>query len=193
MVHRLIVLEGIDGVGKSTLVDALVKRMNKEGAAARSFSSLGVTSLLTPEQKKWAREEAPIEGSLALYGASLLHKSAHVRTALKESSVVMDRYVHSLLADHLARGLPERYARQVLGLPYEEPTRVVHVRADEPIRLARAREREGATADDLESTADTRTRLGRMLQYFNEHLAIELWTHCTVEENVDWLWNYVSS
>lgn len=192
MAFRLIVFEGIDGVGKSTLTDALVKRMNKEGEPACSFSALGVSSLLTSAQKRWAREEAPIEGSLALYCASLIHKSEYIRAALAGRSIVMDRYVHSVLADHLARGLPESYAKHVLALPFEQPEHVIHVRAQERIRLTRAHERGGATADDLQSAGNMETRLGRMLHYFSKYLPTELWTDVSIEENVDWLWRHIA-
>jgi thymidylate kinase len=139
---RLIVFEGLDGVGKSTV-------------ARRVAESLGATLLATP-----ARELAPLralvdehvghspEARQLFYAATVLSLSDFVRPLLAAGTdVVVDRYWFSTLAYgeavrcvHLELGGIER--RLV------RPHATVWLEADRTVREARQRARGRNTADD---------------------------------------------
>jgi thymidylate kinase len=139
---RLIVFEGLDGVGKSTV-------------AARVAGALGATFLATP-----ARELAPLralvdehvghspEARQLFYAASVLSLSDFVRPLLASGAdVVVDRYWFSTLAYgeavrrvHLDLGGVERRLAR--------PRFTVWLEADRSVREARQRARGRNTADD---------------------------------------------
>ncbi|WP_234354942.1 dTMP kinase [Streptomyces sp. NRRL WC-3618] len=89
-----VVLEGVSGVGKSTLAQRLAKRL---GAAT--------IHTLTDPHTSWSdsvnRELRPLP-QFAFYLSGLLHVSDVVRQALSVGPVVADRYVVSVLACHAA-------------------------------------------------------------------------------------------
>ncbi|RDG36061.1 thymidylate kinase [Streptomyces corynorhini] len=88
------VLEGVSGVGKSTLSSLLAKR-------------LGATEIhtLTDPHTGWSgavnRETRPLP-QFAFYLSGLLHASDTVRQALTVGPVVADRYASSVTACHAA-------------------------------------------------------------------------------------------
>lgn len=169
--HKFLVLEGIDGVGKSELVKATVAMLVARGEPALPCSAVIGESLLLPAQKQHIRSHASLEESFLLYLASALHKAALVRKALTHHTVVMDRYIDSVRAHHVVRGLPEHCAaRMVSSVDLLIPDYTFHIRVPEDERLRRVRARARSCADDFESAATSATFLGKKRLWFEEHV-----------------------
>lgn len=104
-----IVLEGIDGSGKSTQVELLARRLRRRG--------LEVVTLREPTNGKWGqkiRELSRTSGSVTPEEELELfirdrkeNVIRNIRPALKAGkTVILDRYYYSTLAYQGARGLP---------------------------------------------------------------------------------------
>lgn len=99
--HKFIVIEGIDGVGKSTVCRILQSLILKQG---------GLCELLygVPEPYIEIAMKIPqvknIYSRYHFYHASNLATSDKVREVLHYSNVVLDRYCYSTFAYHRARG-----------------------------------------------------------------------------------------
>ncbi|MFE5915566.1 dTMP kinase [Streptomyces sp. NPDC002285] len=88
------VLEGVSGVGKSTLARRLAKRLDAT-----------VLHTLTDPHTGWsdaANDELRPLPQFAFYLSGLLHTSDVVRQALSRGPVVADRYASSVIACHAA-------------------------------------------------------------------------------------------
>jgi len=104
----LIVLEGIDGAGKTTQVRLLLERLRREGIEAVSYRE--------PSHSRWGREikrKAARPGSLSPKEELELflkdrkeNVTRNLKPALKEGKVVvLDRYYFSTMAYQGARGI----------------------------------------------------------------------------------------
>lgn len=104
-----LVIEGIDGSGKSTQVELLARRLCRLG--------LQVVTLREPTQGKWGRKIRELsktsgslrpEDELELFIRDRRENVArNIKPALKAGrTVVLDRYYYSTLAYQGARGLP---------------------------------------------------------------------------------------
>ncbi len=105
MQNKLIVFEGIDGVGKTSLSKGLVDKLRTAGMPALRFEDiedkLGGFNLLKP----FIKENVPIESSFLFYLASAIYKSSILKNTLKETSIICDRYVFSTIAHHKQKGV----------------------------------------------------------------------------------------
>ncbi|MFJ7271084.1 dTMP kinase [Streptomyces sp. NPDC099050] len=87
--HPFLVLEGVSGIGKSSLAALLAHRIN--GTSLHT---------LAPPHSGWSDEAhrmSPLP-NLAFYLSGLLHVSDHVRRALALGPVIADRYAPSVTA-----------------------------------------------------------------------------------------------
>ncbi|MET7621589.1 thymidylate kinase [Streptomyces sp. NPDC005408] len=143
---RLYVLEGVSGIGKSTLTALLAKRLD-------------ATTLHTlPEPlASWSRTMnialRPLP-QFAFYLSGLLHASDLIRDGLGHGHVVADRYASSVIACHAAvHGLG---VDQVTGLlapfrPYlVPPARTFYLRAREDTLRERLRHKTDTKQDDTD-------------------------------------------
>ncbi|MFG2999767.1 dTMP kinase [Streptomyces sp. NPDC048340] len=91
--HPFIVLEGISGIGKSTLAAVLADRM--DGTTLHT---------LAPPHSGWSGEAHRMQPLpfLAFYLSGLLHVSDRIRQALDTGPVIADRYAASVTACHAA-------------------------------------------------------------------------------------------
>jgi thymidylate kinase len=123
---RLYVVEGIDGVGKTTVVDALVKKLSEQGIRCLPLASPGKTPL---SLGAWVHElhHSPEKlTSLSPSSLQLLHVAAHIDMleskllpALRSgTSVVLDRFWWSTWVYGLAGGVPERALRRMLQVEH---------------------------------------------------------------------------
>lgn len=141
MRNKLIVFEGIDGVGKSTLSKALPGLLTEKGMPAIRFEDIenkaGGFNLLKP----FIKEEASTEASFLFYLASAIHKSALLKKLLERTSVVCDRYVYSTIAHHQEKGL--NIEIDITKLPILRPDHFFLITLPEDIRRQRIESRGG--------------------------------------------------
>lgn len=161
LLHPFVVLEGVSGIGKSTLARELSRR-------------LGATYLhtLTAPHTDWS--PAVNEGLRALpqfafYASGLLHTADVVREARRTGPVVADRYASSVVACHAAvHEVPVEEVARLLA-PFrrylETPTRTYYLSCSEEALRRRLAAKHDVKQDDLDLFA-TPGRLARLLANF---------------------------
>jgi dTMP kinase len=101
--NKLIVFEGIDGVGKTTIAYELKKILKKKGIPVILYEDYEIKhtnfNALKPLVKKM-----PIIGSHLFYLSSAIYKSKIISKLLKEKWVICDRYYFSSVAYHKTKG-----------------------------------------------------------------------------------------
>lgn len=173
--QELIVLEGIDGVGKTTLAAQVTQRVLASGRPCIWYDrSPHKRSLVTPAARDWIKNRATVEESFHLYIQSIAYQSVIITGLLENACVVMDRYVDSILAHHLALGLAPTLVEYTRGLPLQTTKHVFHVTLPEPLRIERLRGREDAMAEDYMSAGDASTLLGRKRLWFSKLISAEI-------------------
>lgn len=146
----MVVIEGLDGVGKSTLVEALGARL---GAVVLSTPGRAFGDVRRAAEA--AFDGAPLARQL-FFAATVLaasERAAHVLAA--GDDVVVDRYLLSTLTYAQARG-PTLELDAVLGA-LTVPDLTVYLRVDEAERRRRIHARAGSTDEDR-WTLDARRR-----------------------------------
>lgn len=161
--YAFIVLEGVSGIGKSTLARALTKR-------------LGGTSLhtLPPPHTAWSAEVNERLRALpqfAFYVSGLLHASDYVRTARTTRPVVADRFASSVVACHAAaHDVPVAGVTRLLE-PFrtylESPAKTFYLRCSEDVLRERMAAKRDTKQDDVDLFA-VPGRLARLLANFQE-------------------------
>ncbi|WP_406379786.1 dTMP kinase [Streptomyces sp. NBC_01618] len=141
-----IVLEGVSGIGKSTIARLLTHRLR-------------ATSLhtLPKPHNDWSK---PVNNRLAslpqiaFYLSGLMHASDCVRSSRVASPVIADRYQASVIACHAAvRGIPIDHVRQIAEpfLSYlVQPTVTFYLRCSEETLRARMNTKGDLKQDDTE-------------------------------------------
>ncbi|MFF6997499.1 thymidylate kinase [Streptomyces sp. NPDC008313] len=180
----LIVLEGVSGVGKSTLRAALVERLG----------ATGIHTLHAPHADWSGTVNARLRPlpQFAFYLSGLLHVSDSIRQARVTRPVVADRYVSSVVACHSAvhrvpvatvAGLLEPYR------PYlSEPTRTFYLRCSEGALRDRLAGKSDLSEDDVDLLT-VKGRLSRLLANFasvakQDQTAVVLETDDTAAEDL---------
>jgi dTMP kinase len=159
--HPFIVLEGVSGIGKSTLTRALAER-------------LGATSLhtLPTPHTDWSaliNTRLRALPQFAFYLSGLLHAADAIRLARAVGPVVADRYASSVVACHAA--VHEVAVEEVADLlrpfrPYlETPTRTFYLGCSEAAPRERLAAKHDAKQDDFDLFA-VPGRLARLLANF---------------------------
>ena len=128
---RLIVLEGTDGVGRSTQVALLREWLESEGYAVTSSglkrSNLAGKGIALAQEGHYLGDRT----SSLLYATDLADRlQREVIPALRAGFVVVtDRYIYSLIARALVRGIEEEWISNVCGFALV-PDKVFYLRAD---------------------------------------------------------------
>ncbi|GAA5070907.1 dTMP kinase [Streptomyces similanensis] len=158
----LVVLEGVSGVGKSTLRDLLVKRME----------AAGIHTLHTPHSS-WssaANDRLRPLPQFAFYLSGLLHASDAMRQARAIGTVVADRYISSVIACHAAVHRVPVTAVSTLMAPYwsylTKPTWTFYLACSEETLRGRLASKTDLTRDDADLLA-VEGRLPRLLENFS--------------------------
>jgi dTMP kinase len=151
----LVVLEGTDGSGKTTLVDAISKEMQRRGVPA--FTTIQPTPSMraTDIFRLALHNDAPIDDYRALYlctvGDRLYHCNVVVAPHLSNGEVVIcDRYIYTTFANLLSRGhVFEPWMREVCGyLPRPHLALWADAPPDLAVERVRARPHERRTLNE---------------------------------------------
>lgn len=138
-----VAIEGLDGVGKSTILNRLAARfsghaMSTPGPALRSSRPAILEAFAHDELAK-----------ALFYAASVSSEGSHARSLVERGEwVFMDRYWASTLAYAKARGVSADLGALSKSLP--QPDITILLVLDEPERQRRLSAR-GATAEDMET------------------------------------------
>ncbi len=141
MTNRLVVFEGLDGTGKTTLSKELNKELLKHGVPSVCFEDLEDKNGGFNAIKPFVKNTAPIDSSMFFYIASAIYKSESIKSLLREQWVVCDRYVFSTFAYHQALGADLSLLPKLSRLPIVQPDFYFLLRTEEPVRIQRLRSR----------------------------------------------------
>jgi len=143
--NKLIVLEGIDGVGKTTIALKLKKALKRKGLRVIFYEDYEQKhpgfSVLKPLVKT-----IPITGSHLFYLASAIYKSQVIKKLLKKHWVICDRYFYSSIAHHKAKGSNLKIG-QLKDLL--KPDYAFLLTLDEKTRQRRVKQKSNITKADL--------------------------------------------
>lgn len=135
---RLIVLEGTDGVGRSTHIQLLRHWLESEGYAV-SDTGLRRSQMTQPglDAAKNGHTLGRITMSL-FYATDFADRLENqIIPALKAGFVVLsDRYFYSIIARDIVRGADPQWARQIYGFALK-PDLVLYLKADVPRLVSR--------------------------------------------------------
>lgn len=152
---RFVVLEGIDGTGKTTLCAALERRLRAAGReVVRSFEPTRSTphGLRLRELAASGREGVTVEEEVDLFVADRTeHLARVIRPALDAGRIVLvDRYFYSTMAYQGARGADVAAIRRRHAAFAPEPDLLVLLELDVDEALRRITEKRGSTPDAFE-------------------------------------------
>ena len=128
---RLVVLEGADGVGRSTQVAFLREWLESSGYAVASSglkrSNLAGKGIALAQEGHYLSDVT----SCLLYATDLADRlEREIIPALRAGFVVLtDRYIYSVIARARVRGLEQEWVRNTFGFALV-PDRVFYLRAD---------------------------------------------------------------
>jgi dTMP kinase len=138
MPGKLIVLEGTDGVGRSTQIASLRHWLEDEGYAV-SDTGLRRSPLTQPglDAAKLGHTLSPLTMSL-FYATDFTDRLENqIIPALKAGFYVLsDRYFYSTIARDVVRGADEQWVRNVYGFALK-PDIIFYLRADVPTLVTR--------------------------------------------------------
>ena len=168
----LVVFEGAEGVGKSTQVDLLLRRLTDAGIAAVSFREPGGTAvgdrireiLLSP-----GNEIAPAAEALLFMASRAELCAREIAPAIAAGKiVVLDRFFLSTYAYQIAgRGLPEEDVRGANKLATAELVPDLTIILDYPVRSGLERASGRGSSDRMEQLdAEFHERIGRAFAQF---------------------------
>ena len=172
----LIAVEGIDGAGKSTVVDGLLRRWRREGFPVRSLREPSDPAL--GRQAQLAGRDDPWSAAM-LFTIDRMHQRARVERQLRRGFlVVQDRSFYSTLAyqaDRLPAPWPRRMARLSRAAAHE-PDRVLLLRVRPATALRRLRRRARARGPLEEAT-----RLRRVARAYDRLARAPRWVVLEVD------------
>ncbi len=146
---RLIVFEGIDGVGKTTLCQKLKEALEMQGMKAVWYEEGEDRYKGFNLIKPFIKAKAPIDASLLFYLASSIYKSRIIEKLLKKQWVLCDRYIYSTLAYHIIHGADKNLLSSLVDLPIRKPDFTFLITAKESVRTKRAKLRRHSNANDF--------------------------------------------
>jgi dTMP kinase len=168
LVGKLIVVEGADGSGRSTQIAQLVDWLETSGHATVQVG-LKRSSLVSEELEKAQEGNILSRTTLSLFYATDFADQLEniILPALKAGFIVLaDRYVYTLMARDMARGMDEAWLKNVYGIaPVPDAVFYLAVEAEELVQRTLSK---NATLDYWESGMDlglSRDVFDSFLQY----------------------------
>lgn len=166
MNNKLIVFEGIDGVGKSTLCALLERDLRRRGIPVIRYESVESEKRGYAILKPFIKKNASVDASFLFYLSSAIYKSQAIEKLLRKSWVLCDRYVYSTIAYHSARGVDVAFVR-MKELPIRKPDVTFCITVKESIRMARILKKKTKTPEDLRPKRSNNT-VGKMESYLKK-------------------------
>lgn len=151
---RLIVVEGSDGSGRSTQIARLVEWLETNGHPTVQVG-LKRSSLVSSELEKAQEGNILSRTTLALFYATDFADQLEniILPALKAGFIVLaDRYIYTLMARDLVRGMDEKWLKNLYGIALV-PDAVFYLSV-EPQELVQRNLAKNATLDYWESGMD---------------------------------------
>ncbi|MEU6852494.1 thymidylate kinase [Actinacidiphila alni] len=166
--YPFIVLEGVSGIGKSTLARALTKRMHG--------TSLHTLPAPHSDWSAAVNEQLRALPQFAFYVSGLLHAADRARTARRTGPVVADRYTSSVTVCHSAvHAVPLTDVTRLLE-PFrtylEPPSHSYYLSCSEEALRERMAGKPDAKQDDVDLFA-VPGRLPRLLATFQQAQAAD--------------------
>jgi len=151
---KLIVVEGADGSGRSTQIAKLVEWLETTGHATVQVG-LKRSSLVSAELEEAQQGNILSRTTLALFYATDFADQLEniILPALKAGFIVLaDRYIYTLMARDMVRGMDEKWLKNLYGVAVE-PDAVFYLSV-EPAELVQRNLAKNATLDYWESGMD---------------------------------------
>jgi dTMP kinase len=151
---KLIAVEGADGSGRSTQIARLVEWLETTGHATVQVG-LKRSSLVSSELEKAQEGNILSRTTLALFYATDFADQLEniILPALKAGFIVLaDRYIYTLMARDMVRGMDEKWLKNLYGIALE-PDAVFYLSV-EPAELVQRNLAKNATLDYWESGMD---------------------------------------
>lgn len=149
MKNKLVVFEGIDGVGKTTIAKFLKEKLSERGISAVLYEDREKLTEGFNVIKPFIKRKASINASLLFYVASSIYKSAEIEKLLKANWVICDRYIYSTIAYHQVRGANMSLVARVQKLPIRLPDFFFLLEVGEDVRMRRVRAKKDRTPADI--------------------------------------------
>jgi len=151
---KLIVVEGADGSGRSTQIAELVNWLETSGRATVQVG-LKRSTLVSEELERAQEGNVLSRTTLALFYATDFADQLEniILPALKSGFIVLaDRYIYTLMARDMVRGMNEAWLKNLYGIA-PEPDAVFYLSV-EPPELVQRNLSKNATLDYWESGMD---------------------------------------
>ena len=149
MKNKLIIFEGIDGVGKTTLSKLLQNKLEKLGFKTVRYEDIEEKNSGFNQIKPFIKTQVPIDSSLLFYIASAIYKSQQIKELLKHNWVICDRYIYSTFAYHKIRNANMSLIPDMKRIPIRLPDFLFLIKVNDAIRLKRTKARSDNNAYDF--------------------------------------------
>lgn len=146
---KFIVLEGIDGCGKSTQTGLLSKHLRYSGIPCEVIHYPDYSGRIGNLIREWLHSgfDVQAESLFLLYAADMMKDQARIREMLAQGKiVVLDRYITSAMAYQSVQGIPMERIRgfcRIFG--FARPDAVIYLDVSPETAVRRKTEEKGKT------------------------------------------------